>query len=277
VTAVPNWLQFPRTTNLLRRISSSAPLATSSAVEQAAPVAIAEDPPSAPSSAVESAPVASDPPTTPTAVESAPVAAGASGPAELLAEADTLHAAAEFDALLAKLQSAAELDGGGAPDVELAWRLARAHHDVADGLKAGARDEARREALVRAGLAVVERARAAYPDVGMCHKWYGILLGTLGDFLDTKTKIGNSREIKAALDAAAAALPDDGSVQLALGQWSLKIASISFVERQVAKALFGEPPSATLADALVYFRRADELKPSTKTRALIKTVTKKMG
>ena len=73
------------------------------------------------------------------------------------------------------------------------------------------------------------------------------------------------------------ARPDDATVALALGQWCLKVAGVSFVERGLARAIFGgSPPTATFAEALAYFQRADKLRPAPKTKALIKLVQKKM-
>ena len=64
---------------------------------------------------------------------------------------------------------------------------------------------------------------------------------------------------------------------MALGQWCLKVAGVSFVERGLARAIFGgSPPESTYAEALKFFRKAQELKPASKTKALIKLVEGKM-
>ena len=78
-------------------------------------------------------------------------------------------------------------------------------------------------------------------------------------------------------DAAYELRPDDATVALALGQWCLKVAGVSFVERGLARAIFGgSPPESTYAEALKFFRKAQELKPASKTKALIKLVEGKM-
>ena len=49
------------------------------------------------------------------------------------------------------------------------------------------------------------------------------------------------------------------------------------MERGLARAIFGgSPPESTYAEALKFFRKAQELKPASKTKALIKLVEGKM-
>lgn len=181
------------------------------------------------------------------------------GNAELIATADALHAANDHDALFDLLK------GADTQDVDLAWRIARAYHDKAEESAAAAADKALKEALLRDGLSIAEASKEATGS-GYALKWYGILLGRLGDFLPTKEKIGNSYKIKEALEGAAALLPEDASVQTALGQWCYKVASISWIERNVAKTLFGDPPECASGDTqtLVFPSRSE--RPAIVTR-----------
>ena len=183
---------------------------------------------------------------------------------------DRLHAAGDaVDALLAQLR-----DASNEKDSQVEWRLARACLDAANALPDG---DAKREGLVFEGLRAAERAATLAPDDGLAQKWLGVMLGSVGDFQTTKEKIQNSYKIRESLDAAYVLLPDDATVALALGQWCLKVAGVSFVERGLARAVFGgSPPEATYADALKFFQRAQELKPATKTKALVKLVEGKM-
>ena len=177
--------------------------------------------------------------------------------AELIARADELHAASEVDALFELLE------GADAADDELAWRMARAYHDKAEDSAEVAGNAALKEKLLREGLALAEAAKDASGS-GYSLKWYAILLGRLGDFLPTKEKVGNSYKIKESLERAAALLPEDASVQTALGQWCYKVASISWVERNVAKALFGEPPESSYEEALAFVTKSHEIRASKK-------------
>ena len=111
----------------------------------------------------------------PAAEEAAPVEAS------LIARADKLHAANQPEELFALLE------GADVSDVELAWRVARCYHDVAEE---SVDDDARRERLIREGLAIAEVALEENPGYGPVTKWVAILLGRLGDFLPTKEKVG---------------------------------------------------------------------------------------
>ena len=176
---------------------------------------------------------------------------------DLIDRADAMHASNDVDGVFALLENAnTSID-------ELAWRVARAHHDKAEDGAEAARDAGLKEKLLRDGLAVAESAKAASGS-GYALKWYAILLGRLGDFLSTKEKVGNSYKIKEALEAAAGLLPQDASIQTALGQWCYKVASISWIERNVAKALFGAPPESSYAEALGFVTRSHEIRPSKK-------------
>jgi len=184
-------------------------------------------------------------------------------------DSDALHASDQIDALFEMLASA------DATDDELAWRIARAHHDKAEELQS---DDKQREKLLREGLAVacasMERTGGSN---GYALKWYAILLGRLGDFLPTKEKVANSFKIKDSLEASARLLPDDASVLTALGQWCFKVAGISGPERFAAKLLFGSPPQSSYAEALGFLEKSYELRPSKKAALFAGLCQGKLG
>lgn len=179
--------------------------------------------------------------------------------AALIMRADALHAKGDAIGAFEILQNA------DTSQDEVAWRAARAHHDLAEE---SAGDAARREQLLRDGLAIADAARARAPSCGPAIKWYAITLGRLGDYLPTKEKVANSFEIKNSLEAAAALLPADASVQTALGQWCFKVAGISWVERNAAKLLFGTPPESSYEEALAFLEASHGIRPSKKASLL---------
>lgn len=186
----------------------------------------------------------------------------------LISRADALHAANEAQELFDMLQAA------DTSDLELAWRVCRAHHDLAEELLS---DPTRREKLLRDGFALAESTLEAHPESGPVLKWYAILLGRLGDFLPTKEKVANSYKIKDSLVAAASKMPEDSSVQTALGQWCAKVAGISWVERQAASLLFGSPPQSSYEEALGYFERSHAIRPSKKAALQAGLAQQKLG
>lgn len=75
--------------------------------------------------------------------------------------------------------------------------------------------------------------------------------------------MANSYKIKDALVTAAELLPEDASVQTAIGQWCLKVAGISWVERNAAKLLFGSPPESSYEEALGFFEKSHAIRTRT--------------
>lgn len=189
---------------------------------------------------------------TPVAADSA--AAERTPASSMINTADELHADKQVRQLFELLKDA------DASDDNLAWRMARAHHDMAEE---SVGDTARREQLLREGLTIAEASQVRCRS-GPALKWYAILLGRLGDYLPKEEKIANSFIVKETLEAAAALLPEDSSIQTALGQWCFKVAGISWIERNIAKALFGAPPESTYEEALGFFEASDSIRPSKK-------------
>lgn len=191
--------------------------------------------------------------------------------ASLIELADQLHAAKAFQEVFDLLEVA-----DTSADTAVAWRLARAYHDLAD-----LRPAAEREGLLRAGLdvarAALEQAEPASLDWAFSHKWVAIVLGALGEFVATKEKVANSFAIKESLELASRKLTDDSSVQLALGEWCFKVATISWIEKNAAKMLFGQAPVSSLDEALGFYERSWEIRPSKKAAYKLGLIHSKQG
>ena len=138
------------------------------------------------------------------------------------------------------------------------WRLARACHELA--LEPDTPAEEKR-ALMYKGLMLAGLAATNDDGSFAAHKWLGILMSAVGDYEGTKARIGRSYEIKKEWDRAVALAPGDATSHHLLGRWAFSIASLSWVERNVAKLLFGAPPATSIAEALGHFRRAEAISP----------------
>ncbi|RHY31544.1 hypothetical protein DYB32_003424 [Aphanomyces invadans] len=90
---------------------------------------------------------------------------------------------------------------------------------------------------------------------------FGIVLSSIGEFEGSKVTIANSFIVRDHWLKAIELNPSDATSFNLLGRWCLTIADISWIERQLAAAIFGTPPRATYADALAYFLQADAISP----------------
>ncbi|CAK6962401.1 regulator of microtubule dynamics protein 2 [Scomber scombrus] len=111
------------------------------------------------------------------------------------------------------------------------WRLIRAHcdvHDVSSALE-------EKKIHAETGKKVGEEAVKLNPTCAESHQWYAIMCGIMAEYDTVQNKIRNG--------------------------YIFKVAQLSWIERKVAATLFGEPPSATVEDALKKFLKVEELQP----------------
>ncbi|KAH3765716.1 hypothetical protein Pelo_2393 [Pelomyxa schiedti] len=78
--------------------------------------------------------------------------------------------------------------------------------------------------MMRAGLKITEHMIAQHPTNPTSHKWYAVLLASMGDFLSTKERIQSSFTIKEHALEAAKGLPTDSTVRHLLGRWCFNVA-----------------------------------------------------
>ncbi|XP_041921098.1 regulator of microtubule dynamics protein 2 isoform X6 [Alosa sapidissima] len=173
----------------------------------------------------------------------------------LLERADALHAIET------------ERGGGLAPLLErrsqfqqnyaFMWRLARAYADAHD--KAQNREE--KKDMAESGKKAGEEAITLNPNCAESHQWFAILCGQLSEYDTIQNKIKNGYLFKDHLDLAIELKPEDPLSYYLLGRWCYAVAQCTWIERKIAATLFGEPPNATVQDALQNFLKAEEICP----------------
>lgn len=137
---------------------------------------------------------------------------------------------------------------------------------VTRAVKNGDREEQKRMAFHTFQLG--EEAVSKGPHSAECHKWYAIAIGGISDFVPVKEKIKNGSLFKEHVDTAIALAPADATLHHMLGRFCCEIANLSWIERKVASALFGEVPAATLEDAQRHLSKARDLKREWKENIL---------
>ena len=94
---------------------------------------------------------------------------------QLLAEAEKLHDADNFEGTMAKLREAEQLDK---ENPEILWKIARAYFDFADQQPDNM--EAQKENLYP-GFEYAKRCVETAPNVAGGHQYYAILIGRIGE------------------------------------------------------------------------------------------------
>ncbi|KAB5581542.1 hypothetical protein PHYPO_G00176900 [Pangasianodon hypophthalmus] len=111
------------------------------------------------------------------------------------------------------------------------------------------------------GKQIGEQAISVNPMCAESHQWYAILCGLLSEYESVQNKIKNGYLFKDHLDKAIELKPQDPQSYYLLGRWCYAVAQCTWIERKIAATLFGEPPSATVHDALQNFLKAEEICP----------------
>jgi len=174
---------------------------------------------------------------------------------EIVAKAEELHLKGNFQEVFDLLSDA---EKHYPKDVEILYRLARAHFDFSEKES----NKNNKKEHLEKGLELAKRALEADDKHWASHKWLAILLSSLGDYVSTKEKIGNAYKIKELALKANELKPNDPTTIHMLGRWCFGVANISWMERTAASALFATPPTSSFEEALKYFLEAAELQPN---------------
>ena len=218
----------------------------------------------------------------------AAAAAGSSSMAATLQACDELHQAEAFEEEAAQLQRARELPSltalqtvsvcwrQGRVSNALSWRMAMA---VGGPDQENAKAKEARVAVLRQGMEslwtgmdVAEGVRDPASALGVpvadqqlrtelacLHKWAAVVLAQVAPSM--KEQIANAFKIRDHAKRSLELVPTDPQTMYVLGAWSYEVAQVGWVERRVAAALFGEPPKATLEEALALFQQAEDTEP----------------
>lgn len=140
---------------------------------------------------------------------------------------------------------------------EALWKLARAYIDV--GMSSSRNDKAQRYFWAEK---IARRCVALYPDSAEGHFFLAVALGRYALFVGGKRKVQIAREVKMEAEGALAINPKHYGAMHVLGRWHYELANLNFLERAVAKLIFGGlPPGASYEKAAAYFEQAIALNP----------------
>ncbi|XP_053553859.1 regulator of microtubule dynamics protein 3 [Bombina bombina] len=137
------------------------------------------------------------------------------------------------------------------------WRLARSYSDMCDI----AQDNEEKKSYALDGREEAEAALEKGDETAECHKWFAILCGQLSEHEGIQKRIQTGKVFKEHIQKAISLKPDDSRCYYLLGRWSYEVSNLGWLERKTASALYEEPPTATLHEALQNFLKAEELTP----------------
>lgn len=142
--------------------------------------------------------------------------------------------------------------------VEFLWRLARAYSDMFYLTD----DVEEKKGFAADGKIVAGKAVELDDKSAGSHRWYAIMCGYMSEFENVQNKIKNGYLFKEHLDKAIQLHPEDPLQYYLLGRWCYAVSQLSWIERKVAATLFGNPPTATVQEALQNFLKAEEMHPA---------------
>ncbi|KAJ8399117.1 hypothetical protein AAFF_G00414960 [Aldrovandia affinis] len=140
---------------------------------------------------------------------------------------------------------------------EFLWRLARAYNDMYEITE----DKEEKKSYAEQGRDEAEAALQMDDLSAECHKWFAVLTGLASHYESMHGKLKSSHVFKEHIDKAIALKADDPLSFYLLGRWCYEVASLGWLEKKAAAALFESPPTASLHDALEHFLKVEELSP----------------
>ncbi|XP_041661820.1 regulator of microtubule dynamics protein 3 isoform X2 [Cheilinus undulatus] len=174
----------------------------------------------------------------------------------LLAQSDILHtgdARLKAEGFQLLLDNRAEYGESR----EFLWRLARAYSDMYESTD----DKQEKQNYAQQGRQEAELALKKNGLNAECHKWLAVLTGLTSQHDSMHSKLKSGHILKEHLDRAIALRDDDPMCFYLLGRWCYEVATLDWLEKKAAAALYQSPPTSTLHDALENFLKAEELSP----------------
>lgn len=113
--------------------------------------------------------------------------------------------------------------------------------------------------LATDALTYAEKACKLEPNNAECHKWFCAAVGKLANLSSTKEKIAYGKQFQEHAEVALKINPNDYLMQSMYGQWCYQVASLTWLERKIANAIYGNVPKADYDMALNAFKKSNEL------------------
>ncbi|XP_067043642.1 regulator of microtubule dynamics protein 1-like isoform X2 [Acropora muricata] len=141
---------------------------------------------------------------------------------------------------------------------EVEWRLAKVKRMMAVENK----DPTKKKELFYEAFDHAKLALSLDEKNFAVHKWYGIILSSVGEYEGIEAKLQNTPVVREHFEKAVEMNPSDAMSRHFLGVWCYTFANMGWLPRKVAATLFSSPPSSSHEEALRNFQKAEELEPN---------------
>ena len=142
-------------------------------------------------------------------------------------------------------------------DVDMYWRLARVHFELADQ----SQEKKMHKKHFYPGLEAAKKALILNSFSYEANHWYAVLIGKIGLLEGTEKKIKNSYEVKKYALKAIELNPDNDGTYHVMGRWHYELANLSWIEKKIASWVYETPPKGGFEDAIIFFNKAIENNP----------------
>lgn len=143
-------------------------------------------------------------------------------------------------------------------EAEVLWRLARFCYKVG---KFHSSEKKQSRKMAERAVKYAEDSVEADDGNFACHKWLGIVISHMTEFLGYKERIRKAFEIKDCFLKAIELNQKDATCKHLLGQWCYAIVDVPWYQRQFAIVFFATPPTSSFEEALSYFQAAEQIEP----------------
>ncbi|XP_012224273.1 regulator of microtubule dynamics protein 1-like [Linepithema humile] len=142
-------------------------------------------------------------------------------------------------------------------DVEILWRLSRALYKMSETAS-----DIEAKKLIYEGYDLISIALDIQEDHYAVHKWLSIFLNRKTAFEGTKAQIKEIYNVKIHLLRASELNPTDATTLYMLGCWCYEVSDLAWYQRKIASLVFGEPPTSSFEEALIYLENAEKVDPN---------------
>ncbi|XP_051159562.1 regulator of microtubule dynamics protein 1-like [Leptopilina boulardi] len=170
----------------------------------------------------------------------------------LIAKADALFEQEEYKQIYDLLSGFKN-----SKNVEILWRLSRAMYKMS----LSATDVEGKKIIFEA-YNIISSALEIDENNWAAQKWMAIILDAKSGFEGMKSRINQLHNVKKHMIKASELNPKDATTLYLIGNWCYQISDLTWYQRKIASAIFGQPPTSSYEEALIYFEKAEIVDPN---------------